>query len=159
HGCTRCHSHRGRLQSWRGNTDASVFCHRRDQAGAPVTSRPPTGSEVRDQKYGVIAGYHLSEIFCDPLAFGCTPSAVSAPSFALNPVHWSTTTMGDVAVLLPVAQAGIMSLNAVTRAPQSGHAQVVQVAVLIGFMGMSLATRMTTRGLAARRASTTVEYA
>jgi hypothetical protein len=62
-----------------------------------------------------------------------------------KPVHWSTTTTGDCAVLRPAAQDGIASFRATTPAAQVGQ--------LDGFIGMSCATTifMTTSGLAASR--------
>ncbi len=46
----------------------------------------------------VSGGYPLAAIFWLPASFGWTPSPVSVAS--LNPVHWSTTVIGDAAVVL-----------------------------------------------------------
>lgn len=57
-------------------------------------------------------GYHLSEIFWLPEAFGWTPSNVSVA--VLYPVHWSTTVMGDWAVVLVSAQFCTTALKSMT---------------------------------------------
>src|ERR1700734_4051293 len=67
--------------------------------------------------------------------------------------------MGDAAVLLLDAQAGIMSLNVSILAPQAGQAHVEQVVVLMGSIGMSSAASTITLGLTARSAASTVVYA
>jgi hypothetical protein len=72
------------------------------------------------------AGYHLSDIFWFPESFGCTPSPVSVA--VLNPVHWSTTTIGDCAVLKPLAHAGMSALKSMVRWAHSGQ--------VLGFTGM-----------------------
>src|SRR5690348_4296386 len=95
---------------------------------------------------GARAGYHLSDIFWLPESFGCTPSYVSVAS--LKPVHWSTTLIGDWAVVLPAAQAGIAALKVTTRWAQSEQ--------LLGFIGRILATRIFMAGLLARIWSTRV---
>ena len=52
---------------------------------------------------------HLVAIFVDPLVFEWTPSAVSVAG--LNPVFWSTTVIGEFAVLLLAVQAGIIAFR------------------------------------------------
>jgi hypothetical protein len=91
------------------------------------------------------AGYHLSDIFWLPESLGCTPSYVSV--LVSNPVHWSTTIIGDWAVVLPSAQACIWLLKLMTLWGQSG--QLPQTAAE-GFRGMILATRIFMFGLFAR---------
>ena len=61
----------------------------------------------------VSAGYQALEIFWLPASFGCTPSVVSVA--VLIPVQVSTTVIGDAAVDLPAAQAGIAVLKATAR--------------------------------------------
>jgi hypothetical protein len=84
-----------------------------------------------------------------PASFGCTPSPVSVAS--LKPVHWSTTVIGDCAVLLPLAQPGMAALSATARC---GHS-----AQPAGASGMICATRIRMPGLLARIWSTSLLYA
>src|SRR3954454_780047 len=102
---------------------------------------PPPGVSCADR-----AGDHRSDIFWFPESFGWTPSPVSVAE--LNPVHWSTTAIGDCAVVLPLAHAGIALLRAIARFGQSAHP--------LGFSGMIFATRIFMFGLPARIWSTSL---
>jgi hypothetical protein len=63
------------------------------------------GDGITPRNTSASGGYQRSDIFWMPVVpFGCTPSVVSAD--VLNPVHWSTTVIGDWAVLRPLAQPG-----------------------------------------------------
>src|SRR6476619_1337358 len=62
----------------------------------------------------VRGAYHLSAILTMPVSLGCTPSPVSLLAF--QPVHWSTTVIGDWAVVFAAAQPGIALLSATVRA-------------------------------------------
>src|SRR5713226_4285888 len=95
---------------------------------------------------GVRAGYHLAAIFWLPESLGWTPSTVSVAS--LNPVHWSTTTIGDCAVLSDAAQAGMAASRLTTPCAQLEHP--------LGFIGMICATRIFMFGLFARICCTSV---
>lgn len=84
-----------------------------------------------------------------PELFGWTPSPVSVA--ALNPVHWSTTVIGDRVVLFALAQAGIAALRFTTRCPHGAQ--------LLGLIGRIWATRIFMAGLLARIWSTSLPYA
>src|SRR6185503_7647305 len=89
---------------------------------------------------GSTGGYHLADIFWMPASLGCTPSPVSVA--VLNPVHWSTTVIGDCAVLLALTQAGMALSKVTTRCPHSGQ--------LLGFIGRIFATISLVFGFEAR---------
>src|SRR3954471_6424023 len=72
-----------------------------------------------DQNIGESALNHFAAILVEPEAFGCTPSLVSCPWAGLKPVNWSTTVIGDAAVLLLAAQAGICASRFCARVGQS----------------------------------------
>jgi hypothetical protein len=112
-----------------------------DGLGVPgVDGAWVSGGCVAPLSTAVSGPYHLSEIFWSPDASGCTPSVVSA--LVLKPVHWSTTVIGDAAVVLPAAQPGMAWFSATTRCPHSAQ--------LDGFIGMICATRIFMLGLLAR---------
>ncbi|MEE3920003.1 hypothetical protein V2I01_22245 [Micromonospora sp. BRA006-A] len=118
-----------------------------DEVGPPVGD--VVGPGVVRPSAATSAGYHLSDIFWSPAAFGCTPSYVSVA--VLNPVHWSTTTIGEAVVVFPAAQPSMSAWSATVRWPHSGQ--------LAGFIGMIFATSTVVAGLAARIWSTSFEYA
>src|SRR5689334_18302723 len=63
--------------------------------------------------------YQLFAILTFPESLGCTPSPVSVAGF--QPVHWSTTVIGDCAVVLDAAQPGIALFSDTVRAGQSAQ--------------------------------------
>ncbi len=67
----------------------------------------------------------------------------------LKPVHWSTTTIGDWAVVRAAAQAGIALFRLIVRWAHSPQVD--------GFIGMILATRIFIAGFLARIWVTRVE--
>src|SRR5690349_13360913 len=95
----------------------------------PSTRRPTAaGCEPRAV---TTAGYQRPSIFWMPVElFGCTPSVVSAA--VSNPVHWSTTVIGDAVVLFARAQPGMAALRSTTRCAQAEQ--------LAGVIGMIWAT-------------------
>src|SRR4026207_635983 len=105
----------------------------------------------RDHNIGDSASNHFLAIFIDPDVLGCTPSLVSWPCAGLKPVNWSTTEMGDAAVLLVVAQPGICAFRFCARVVRSLQAD--------GCSGMICATITRTFGLAPRRRPRIVVYA
>jgi hypothetical protein len=87
------------------------------------------------------AGYQRLSIFWIPVVpLGCTPSVVSAA--VSNPVHWSTTVIGEAAVEFACAQPGMALLRSTTRWPHAPQ--------LAGFIGMIFATTTFMAGLLAR---------
>src|SRR4051812_18206899 len=91
----------------------------------PSTCRPTAAG--CDRRAATTAGYQRASIFWMPVeVLGCTPSVVSAA--VSNPVHWSTTVIGDAVVLFARAQPGIAAFRSATRCP---HAEQFD-----GFIGM-----------------------